>query len=142
MSTSYAQFIVRGENEELERAVSFLRTCADHLDITLVDKGLVSGRAPAPVGNTVQRMLANGLQGIDVEIFVVNEHPNPIRMGAEQIMKTEHKIRVQVKKGWGDAGRKGTLFTKPIKFGNDWVGVLWDDEEDPDWFKAAGLDVI
>ncbi len=49
---------------------------------------------------------------------------------------------VRVKDGWQDAGRRGTIICHPVTISVVWVGVKWDDEEDPDWFKARGLERV
>lgn len=52
--------------------------------------------------------------------------------------------RCRIKTGWQDAGREGlflvTVADEPL--GQPWAIVLWDGEEDPDCFKAAGIEVI
>lgn len=54
------------------------------------------------------------------------------------------KGRVRIKKDWGDAGRMGTQMGHRVDMSNgqQWVPVMWDDEEDPDWHKAMGLDFL
>lgn len=47
----------------------------------------------------------------------------------------------RIKPGWHQEGREGTLFVVISINGQDWAVVLWKDEEDPDLFKAAGLEV-
>ena len=38
------------------------------------------------------------------------------------------------------AGTKGVVLGKAIECnGMSWTPVLWDGEEDPDWFKTYGL---
>lgn len=53
--------------------------------------------------------------------------------------------RVVIKSGFEGAGRRGWIIGSTLELyeiGNiKWVPVLWDDEEDPDWFKASGLRV-
>lgn len=49
--------------------------------------------------------------------------------------------RCKIKSGWVDAGKEGdaiSYFDHP-RLGQHWVVVVWDNEEDPDCFKAAGL---
>lgn len=48
--------------------------------------------------------------------------------------------RAQVRSGWLHAGRAGTKLTEIVVNGQAWTGVLWDGDEDPDWFKSAGLE--
>ncbi len=48
---------------------------------------------------------------------------------------------VVVKAGFVDAGRKGRSLGEHITVnGMQWTPVLWDDEEDPEFFKSFGLD--
>ena len=52
--------------------------------------------------------------------------------------------RVRIKADWIYARREGTVIglgiTSPI--GQHWTPVKWDSEDDPDWFKTAGLEDI
>jgi len=47
---------------------------------------------------------------------------------------------VRIKEGWDSAGRVGTVLALPILLGQYWVPVLWEDEKDPDFYEAAGLE--
>lgn len=49
--------------------------------------------------------------------------------------------RCKIKAGWEGAGREGEAFGffTHKRLGQEWIVVLWDDEDDPDCFKAAGL---
>lgn len=49
-------------------------------------------------------------------------------------------VRVTIKKGWEGAGRVGTRLGPDVFVEQEWTPVLWDDEEDPDFFKARGLE--
>lgn len=51
--------------------------------------------------------------------------------------------RCRIKKGWVNEGKEGDAFCyfQP-EFGQYWVVVQWDDEEDPDLHKAAGLEIL
>ncbi len=49
---------------------------------------------------------------------------------------------VRIKDGWQDAGKRGVILCKPIHVGQLWIAVRWDGEEDPDWFKARGLEIV
>jgi hypothetical protein len=51
--------------------------------------------------------------------------------------------RCRVKQGWEDAGREGEAlcYFEHEKLGQQWILVIWDDEDDPDCFKAAGLEI-
>jgi len=48
--------------------------------------------------------------------------------------------KIRIKKGWEDAGKQGITLTEPIMLGQLWVGVKWDDEDEPDWHKASALE--
>ena len=54
---------------------------------------------------------------------------------------------VKIRDGWQWAGRVGLVLASPIctrqyplSGGQSWTPVLWEDEEDPDFFKTAGLE--
>ena len=47
--------------------------------------------------------------------------------------------KVWVRKGWHDAGRSGTVLGPDVLVQQEWTPVLFDDMEDPEFFKAAGL---
>lgn len=53
------------------------------------------------------------------------------------------KGAARIKKGWEGAGRTGTVLAGPIQDekGQEWMVVQWHDEDDPDLFKAVGLEV-
>lgn len=52
--------------------------------------------------------------------------------------------RVRIKIGWDQAGRSGVALTEPFqdKYGQFWVAVDWDDEEDPDNYKRVCLEFM
>jgi hypothetical protein len=47
--------------------------------------------------------------------------------------------RVVIREGWYEAGKQGTALGEPVFVLQDWVPVKWDDDEDPDFNKKAGL---
>ena len=48
--------------------------------------------------------------------------------------------RCKIKPGWEGAGREGQAISYfDESFGQVWIAVHWDDEDDPDCFKATGL---
>ena len=47
--------------------------------------------------------------------------------------------RIEIRKGWDEAGRQGIALGEPVFVGQDWIPVKWDDEEDPTFHKRAGL---
>lgn len=50
---------------------------------------------------------------------------------------------VQIRKGWDLEWRRGVALTAPfVAMRQLWVAVLWNDAEDPETFKTAGLDVV
>ncbi len=53
--------------------------------------------------------------------------------------KTWTGKRVVIRKGWHGVGRQGTAVGEPVFVLQDWLPVNWDDEEDPDFHKLAGL---
>ena len=59
----------------------------------------------------------------------------------------EWSMFVTIRKGWGGEGRIGVSLGPAMNIipykgssGQYWTPVLWDGEEDPDWFKSAGLE--
>jgi len=50
--------------------------------------------------------------------------------------------RVRIKAGWLDEGLLGTVIGAQVLLGQWWCPVLWDGEEDPDWNKSAGLELV
>jgi len=50
-------------------------------------------------------------------------------------------VRVRVKPDWAEAHQHGEVLCAAVYVSQWWVPVLWDGEEDPDWFKAAGLEI-
>lgn len=50
--------------------------------------------------------------------------------------------RLRIKDGWHEAGKTGKRIGWDVIVKQSWTPVLWDDEEDPDWFKAAGLEAV
>lgn len=50
--------------------------------------------------------------------------------------------RVRIREGWWLAGRLGLAVAPDVGCrGIAWTPVLWDDEEDPDFHKTAGLEM-
>jgi len=49
--------------------------------------------------------------------------------------------RVRIKNGWFKEGMQGTLLAV-VHVGQDWGVVIWDEDEDPDCFKLAGLEEL
>lgn len=47
----------------------------------------------------------------------------------------------RIKKGWADAGKEGSYFGKHWIGGRFWAVVLWEDEEEPELFKADAIEV-
>lgn len=50
--------------------------------------------------------------------------------------------RVRVKHLWCGARREGELLAPAIRRDQWWAPVAWDDGEDPEFFKVAGLEVL
>jgi chromosome segregation ATPase len=53
--------------------------------------------------------------------------------------KKSEPQRVTLRSGWGNCGRDGTAIGPNIELDQPWTPVLWDGEEDPEFFKTAGL---
>jgi hypothetical protein len=54
----------------------------------------------------------------------------------------EHTKRYcYIREGWDSFGRKGQYYGKICIYGMWWAIVLWDDEEDPAFFKVDGLKI-
>jgi len=50
--------------------------------------------------------------------------------------------RVEIRKDWEDAGKQGVALSNPIWSQQDWLPVLWDGEEDPDFIKVASIKIV
>jgi hypothetical protein len=51
--------------------------------------------------------------------------------------------RVRIKEGYDSSGNEGVIIASPVYVdGWMWVGVLWNGEEYPDWFKMPGLELL
>jgi hypothetical protein len=48
-------------------------------------------------------------------------------------------MRVQIKSDWFNAGKTGRTLGRKVFIEQWWTPVKWDDEDDPDWHKTAGL---
>lgn len=49
--------------------------------------------------------------------------------------------KIRVKSNYIEKGKTGKLLGKPIKInGTEWVPILWDNEEDPEFFKFDGIE--
>lgn len=49
-------------------------------------------------------------------------------------------IRCRIKKGWEGAGKKGQYLGYIVK-DQRWAIIIFDDDKDPTFFKAAGLEI-
>lgn len=47
--------------------------------------------------------------------------------------------RAKIKDGWHEAGKECSVLGPPIMCAQLWTPVLFDDQEDPEFFKSAGL---
>ena len=54
-------------------------------------------------------------------------------------MKFRKGQRVVIRPGWDQAGRRGTVLGPAVFVEQSWTPVKWEDEDDPDFFKTAGL---
>ena len=50
-------------------------------------------------------------------------------------------MRCKIRPGWDEAGKEGDIIccVQSDRMGQQWAVVQWDDEDDPDLFKASGL---
>jgi len=60
----------------------------------------------------------------------------------EVVDETREFPRVKIKSGWEGAGREGVVLGETVLTGQEWVPMKFDDEEDPEFFKKAGLEFI
>lgn len=52
-------------------------------------------------------------------------------------------MRIRIKAGWFGAGLEGLALGEPINVhGQDWTPCILDGEEDPTFFKTAGLEYL
>lgn len=59
------------------------------------------------------------------------------------IIDVEKQPRIRIKSGWDQAGRQGVTLGPVITvYGVEWVSVLWDEDDDPDWQKASSLEQL
>jgi hypothetical protein len=49
---------------------------------------------------------------------------------------------IKIKKGWDEEGKLGTQIGKPVFVEQYWTPVVWDDEDDPTFFKTAGIEEV
>ena len=59
-------------------------------------------------------------------------------------MSWKRGTKLEIKAGWGSEGRLGTCMGPDLEVNKtsvSWTPVLWDEEEDPDWFKTRGLEI-
>lgn len=50
------------------------------------------------------------------------------------------KPRIRIRRGWYEEGKRGTRLGPDVFVGGQfWTPVLWGDEDDPTFHKAAGL---
>ncbi len=59
----------------------------------------------------------------------------------EYSFESDEAIPCKIKDDWDQAGRKGQYFGFMYFLDKKWAVVLWDDESDPDFFKAEGIEV-
>ncbi len=49
-------------------------------------------------------------------------------------------MRCVIRYGWHQERRQGKVLADNVWVEQDWTPVLWDDEEDPCFFKTQGLE--
>jgi hypothetical protein len=48
---------------------------------------------------------------------------------------------LRIRRGWQEAGKRGVRLGPDVYVGGQpWTPVLWDDEDDPTFHKAAGVE--
>lgn len=60
----------------------------------------------------------------------------------EKHKKQRKVIRCKVKEGWVTKGREGKVLADNVWVEQWWTPVLWDNEEDPCFFKTQGLELL
>ena len=48
-------------------------------------------------------------------------------------------MNVCIADGWNDSGKRGRVIGYEVFFGQWWCPVLWDGDEDPEFYKSEGL---
>lgn len=88
----------------------------------------------------LKRMINNGHLSA-VKVALDEENVAARLGGVEMEPRARQDARVQIRTGWYEAGRRGKRLGPDMHVGGQhWTPVLWDDEEDPDFHKSAGLD--
>ena len=54
----------------------------------------------------------------------------------------KRRPRVRISDGWYQADREGRMIGDQVYVEQWWTPVKWDDEDDPDFHKSAGLSII
>lgn len=52
---------------------------------------------------------------------------------------------VRIKTGWENSGKLGVALGEPVTIyrnSQEWLPVIWQGEEDPDWHKLAGIEKV
>lgn len=58
-------------------------------------------------------------------------------------MEMSYHRRIKMREGWYEAGKLGLLIGPAVYVGGQhWSPVKWDDEEDPDMVKTAGIEFV
>lgn len=76
---------------------------------------------------------------IDEAIEAICEYRFRLEKAESELSNLCTRKRVMICDGWRDAGKIGTTLGPPVFAEQNWTPVLWDDEEDPDFHKTAGL---
>lgn len=50
--------------------------------------------------------------------------------------------RVRIKVGWWGEGLTGRVLGRDVFVEQYWTPILWDGDEDPSFFKTAGIEVF
>ncbi len=83
---------------------------------------------------------------IDTYLSPRDPHNTRYIVMARDALQTAHDAedvpdgRVRIRPSWHGAGQTGTRLGSEIFVGTmGWTPVIWDGEEDPEWFKTHGL---
>ena len=89
----------------------------------------------------LRALLAEALQYIDPASGLAAHKLRALITAALSEKDEGVPLHCRVKAGWVDAGRRGIFFGQ-VYAQQAWAVVRWDDEDDPETFKSAGIEVI
>ncbi len=59
-----------------------------------------------------------------------------------EALKPWTNAKIRIKEGWEGFGKSGRALGEPVWVEQFWLPVLWDDEENPEFHKLAGIDML